>query len=188
MSPAIPEISTDNLVITQLLPQDFPLLAKYERENRAHLAPWEPSRDKDYFSDAAIEKRLTQLFAQFQAGNSLFLVGLNHSRSQIICVCHFSNIVYGAFQACHLGYSIAASAQGKGLMFEMLNPAIDYVFKNYGLHRIMANYLPHNQRSENLLMRLGFEREGYAKSYLNIAGTWQDHVLTAKLNPEHIES
>jgi ribosomal-protein-alanine N-acetyltransferase len=30
-----------------------------------------------------------------------------------------------------------------------------------------------------LLERLGFEREGRAKAYLNIDGRWQDHVLTA---------
>lgn len=27
----------------------------------------------------------------------------------------------------------------------------------------MANYMPHNQRSGDLLARLGFEKEGYAK-------------------------
>jgi ribosomal-protein-alanine N-acetyltransferase len=30
---------------------------------------------------------------------------------------------------------------------------------------------------------LGFEKEGYAKSYLKIAGHWQDHILTALVNP-----
>jgi ribosomal-protein-alanine N-acetyltransferase len=46
----------------------------------------------------------------------------------------------------------------------------------------MANYMPGNERSARLLERLGFEREGYAKAYLNIAGRWQDHVLTALVN------
>ncbi|CAI8722972.1 hypothetical protein EMIT051CA3_10054 [Pseudomonas chlororaphis] len=27
-----------------------------------------------------------------------------------------------------------------------------------------------------------FEREGYARAYLQIAGRWQDHVLTARVN------
>jgi hypothetical protein len=26
------------------------------------------------------------------------------------------------------------------------------------------------------------EREGYARAYLQIAGRWQDHVLTARVN------
>ena len=35
----------------------------------------------------------------------------------------------------------------------------------------------HNELSKNLLRRLGFEQEGYAKSYLQINGSWQDHLL-----------
>ncbi len=38
-------------------------------------------------------------------------------------------------------------------------------------------------RCAALLERLGFEREGYARDYLMINGRWEDHVLTARLNP-----
>jgi ribosomal-protein-alanine N-acetyltransferase len=48
----------------------------------------------------------------------------------------------------------------------------------------MANHLPHNKRSEALLKKLGFEREGYAKDYLQIDGQWQDHVLNSRLAPD----
>ena len=46
----------------------------------------------------------------------------------------------------------------------------------------MAAYLPHNQRSANLLKRLGFVVEGYACDYLMINGQWQDHILTSLTN------
>ena len=59
-----------------------------------------------------------------------------------------------------------------------------YSFDELGLHRIMANHQPENERSARLLERLGFEREGYARSYLHIAGAWRDHVLTALVRPE----
>jgi ribosomal-protein-alanine N-acetyltransferase len=48
----------------------------------------------------------------------------------------------------------------------------------------MANYMPENERSANLLKKLGFEREGFARSYLKIAGRWRDHVLNSLLNPD----
>ena len=98
-----------------------------------------------------------------------------------MCLCSFSNITYGVFQACNLGYSVSEKEQGKGLMFEMLNSSINYVSNKYGLHRIMANYMPINNRSENLLLKLGFKKEGLAISYLKIAGEWQYHVLTSKI-------
>ena len=64
-------------------------------------------------------------------------------------------------------------------MQEVLRAGIDWAFDELGLHRVMANYLPRNERSARLLTLLGFEREGYAKRYLNIAGVWEDHILTA---------
>lgn len=50
----------------------------------------------------------------------------------------------------------------------------------------MANYIPSNIRSENVLQKLGFEKEGYAKKYLKINGLWQDHILTSLVNKENI--
>ncbi|MEZ1649930.1 ribosomal protein S5-alanine N-acetyltransferase, partial [Enterobacter hormaechei] len=89
------------------------------------------------------------------------------------------NVVRGSFHACYLGYSIGQKWQGQGLMYEALTVAIRYMQRTQHIHRIMANYMPHNQRSGNLLARLGFEKEGYAKDYLLIDGEWRDHVLTA---------
>ena len=56
---------------------------------------------------------------------------------------------------------------------------IDYAFNQMDLHRIMANHMPDNERSANLLQGLGFEREGYAREYLLIDDTWEDHVLNS---------
>jgi ribosomal-protein-alanine N-acetyltransferase len=68
-------------------------------------------------------------------------------------------------------------------MHEALSAAIDHVFSQYRLHRIMANHRPENLRSGKLLTKLGFEREGLARAYLKINGTWADHVLTSRINP-----
>ena len=50
------------------------------------------------------------------------------------------------------------------------------------MHRIIAAYLPHNQRSGKLLKQLGFVVEGYARDDLMINGQWQDHILTSLIN------
>jgi [ribosomal protein S5]-alanine N-acetyltransferase len=68
-------------------------------------------------------------------------------------------------------------------MFEALTVVIAYAFNDMGLHRIMANYIPTNERSGRLLRRLGFVVEGYARDYLFLAGNWQDHILTSLINP-----
>jgi ribosomal-protein-alanine N-acetyltransferase len=96
----------------------------------------------------------------------------------------FANVVRGVFQACHLGYGIARRHEGKGLMYEAIDAGIRYAFGPLDFHRVMANYMPRNDRSGRLLERLGFEKEGYAKRYLKIDGLWEDHVLTAKIRTQ----
>ncbi len=133
-----------------------------------------------------MRKRLQASNEQFAQGDAVHFVALpindDPSFAEVIGVCNFTNIVRGSFQACNLGYSVAEKHQGKGLMREILKAGIGYMFDDMQLHRIMANYMPENTRSGRLLSSLGFEKEGVAKAYLNIAGQWQDHILTSKIN------
>jgi len=183
---SIPEFKTEHLIVSVLTSQDFQLLNKYENDNRRHLALWEPFRDDGYFCLNESKNRAAAHLRDYELGTSITLIAYDDRKSEIICMCSFSNIVYGPFQACNLGYSISEKYQGKGLMFEMLQLSLQYIFDEVKLHRVMANYMPENVRSEKLLNRLGFQKEGLAKSYLKIAGSWQDHILTSKLNPNHL--
>jgi ribosomal-protein-alanine N-acetyltransferase len=49
------------------------------------------------------------------------------------------------------------------------------------LRRIEAACLLSNDASIRLLEKLHFTREGTARQYLSIAGSWQDHLLYARL-------
>lgn len=183
----LPKITTKRCLLTLLQHYDYQLLLDYYQQNRAHLSPWEPQRDSEYFTEFSMRKRLQASNDLFVHGGAVHFVAFSINDAveslQIIGVCNFTNIVRGPFQACNLGYSIAERYQGQGLMREILEAAIDYMFEQRDLHRIMANYIPENRRSGKLLSSLGFEKEGLAKDYLSIAGRWQDHILTSKLNP-----
>lgn len=102
---------------------------------------------------------------------------------QIAGIVGISNIVRGGFHAAYLGYNLAASQQGQGLMTEALEEIVAFAFSALNLHRLMANYRPVNLASERVLQKLGFEREGFARNYLRIDGQWADHILTARTNP-----
>ncbi|WP_433738577.1 ribosomal protein S5-alanine N-acetyltransferase [Pseudomonas putida] len=167
------------LTLAILSPSQAALESDFYRRNQAHLAPWSPVRSDDYYSPERIRSRLAQQAMAFDEGYAVHFALLDRDDGQMIGACNFSGIVRGAFQACYLGYHICESRQGQGLMQEALEAGIGYMFETMNLHRIMANYIPGNERSARLLERLGFEREGYARNYLNIAGRWQDHVLTA---------
>jgi ribosomal-protein-alanine N-acetyltransferase len=155
----------------------------YLLDNHAYLQPWEPLRDDAFFHPDAVTERLRVMAKRNADGDALLLLMFSRDGGRLIGTCNFANIVRGAFQACHLGFSIAQDAQGQGLMAEGLRLGIDYVFKELRLHRVMGNHRPDNLRSARLLARLGFEREGEARAYLKINGIWADHVLTSLISP-----
>lgn len=173
------KFTTDRLLVRLIGDQDADKLANYYRENREFLKPWEPLRDESYCHLHGWRARLSMINALHKQGSAFYFALFDNHEQQLVGVANFTAVVRGAFYACYLGYSLAEKWQGKGLMFEGLSSAIHYLQQKQHIHRIMANYMPHNQRSENLLLRLGFEKEGYAKNYLMINGVWRDHVLTA---------
>jgi ribosomal-protein-alanine N-acetyltransferase len=166
-------------------PADASRVVRYYEENREHLAPWEPLRADEYYTEAFWLVEIAKVRDDFLNDRSfrLVLVDKSDPAGSILGQCSLNNIVRGSFQACHLGYSLHHQAEGKGLMFEALTALIAHAFNEMRLHRIMANYMPHNERSAHVLQRLGFVNEGYARDYLFLAGKWQDHVLTSLINP-----
>jgi len=178
-------IETERTVLIQLHPDNAHLLQAYQLANRAHLEPWEPARSDDFYTPENCHRRSEIAYRAFEDGVALHFMAIERQSQRMIAGCNFTNIVRGPLLGCHLGYSIDREHEGRGLMREIASAGIDHVFSVLGLHRIMANHAPRNLRSEQLLRRLGFEREGYAKAYLKIAGKWEDMVLNSLINPSN---
>jgi len=179
-----PQFVTKRLVIRVAMASDAEKLCQYYVRNQVHLAPWEPIRSEAYYTLRWWKLRIQQIHAEFNDASAINFIAMTPDSSEIVAVANFSNIIQGVFKSCYLGYSISKDYEGQGLMVEFLQSCLGFMFENVGLNRVMANFIPDNQRSGALLERLGFEREGYARKYLKIAGNWQDHVLTALLHED----
>ncbi|MGB7922308.1 MAG: GNAT family N-acetyltransferase [Pyrinomonadaceae bacterium] len=180
-----PVMKTKRLLLWLPTVEAAPRMLAFVKENQEHFAPWSPPDPPGYYTEAYWRERLALARTEFRRGQSMRLVFFERQRPEgpVVGDCNFTNIVRGAFQSCYLGYKIDRQRVGQGLMSEALAAAITYAFDDLGLHRIMANYVPVNERSGRLLRRLGFVVEGYARDYLFIAGEWRDHVLTSLTNP-----
>ncbi|EJF82811.1 hypothetical protein MCU_01312 [Bartonella elizabethae Re6043vi] len=175
-------IKTKRTISTLIGLEDAAELSAYYLRNANHLRPFEPLRTDDYHTRTTWEAR-AKAFADESAQGQAYRYAVRlKNENTIIGVVNFTNVVRGVFQACHLGFSLDEKQQGKGLMFESLSALIRHIFQVYHLHRVMANYRPENIKSELLLKRLHFEKEGYAKDYLMISGKWRDHILTSRIN------
>ncbi|MEO0534135.1 MAG: GNAT family N-acetyltransferase [Cyanobacteria bacterium P01_A01_bin.123] len=184
MNPQLPQLETARTLSRLANHQDVLAILNYYRMNQAHLTPYEPSRPANFYTAAYWQQEVQARVDDFAQGRSLrlFLFEKQHPKV-IIGALNLNNIVHGVFQACSLGYSLAATKQGQGYMGEALVALMRYGFEDLNLHRIMAAYMPRNHRSGNLLKRLGFQIEGVARDYVCINGQWEDHILTSLVNP-----
>jgi ribosomal-protein-alanine N-acetyltransferase len=189
---ALPELRTQRLVLRLARPAMATPMARFFTDNwQGHLERWSPPAAPGFFGAAFWRDRLERAPAEWEAGTAARFVLQapgDPEEGPVIGTCNYTNIVRGPFQACHLGYQVARAHEGRGLMREALQALDDFAFDAMGLHRIMANYVPENERSGKLLERLGFVREGLARDYLFIAGAWRDHVLTSLTNPRFDDS
>lgn len=161
---------------------DAAALSDFYLRNADHLRSWEPKREHDYHSIDSWSQRLRDRLQEFESGVSAHFLSYEAATGNVLATCSLTNIARGPFQAGNLGYAVCKMHEGKGLMQQLCQYVIAFAFDDLCLNRVMANYMPHNLRSEVLLKKLGFEREGLARKYLCINGKWEDHVLTSLIN------
>ncbi|BAY92188.1 MULTISPECIES: GNAT family N-acetyltransferase [unclassified Tolypothrix] len=184
MKSELPLITSDRLLLRIGIQEDIPQILKYFTTNKDYLTPYYPKWANDFFTVKYWQYQVEGNLLEFINGHSLKLfIYPKSSLTDIIGTINFTNFVRGAAYFCYVGYSLSEDEQGKGYMTEALKAATNYVFQELNMHRIMANYMPHNQRSGNVLKKLGFVVEGYARDYLLINGQWQDHIMTSLTNP-----
>ena len=183
----LPVIHTARLTLFIPGPDDAERCVRFNRDNEAFLKPWEPPMSPRSFDPISVADVRARAVTEAKAGTSFgfaFVARGTKDETPILGWCTFSNIIRGIFQSCFLGYKLDERSQRQGYMTEALGAGIDYLFTAQRLHRIQANYMPHNQRSAAVLRRLGFTIEGTARNYLFIGGQWRDHVLTSLVNPD----
>lgn len=180
----LPQIMTERLLLRIGSAADVPAIVAFYQANAAFLAPFSPRWPEQLFTPEYWNWQVAEHEAEFQQDRSckLFIFPAD-APERVIGNVNFSNIVRGAAQYCTVGYSLAEAVQGQGLMREALAAALGYAFDELRLHRVMANYMPRNERSGRVLRSLGFTVEGYARDYLRINGQWEDHLLTSLINP-----
>jgi [ribosomal protein S5]-alanine N-acetyltransferase len=178
-----PFLESQRLIVRMADREDVPKILDYFTSNKIYFTPYYPSWQDEFFTEEYWQLQVEVNYQEFSKDRSLRLFILpKNNPNQIIGTLNFSNFVRGVAQYCNVGYSLAEQEQGNGYMTEAMQQAIKYVFEELKMHRISANYMPHNQRSGNLLKRLGFVVEGYARDYLLINGKWEDHILTSLIN------
>jgi [ribosomal protein S5]-alanine N-acetyltransferase len=171
--------TTVRLVIKSLTSVDPQLLRSFLLSNRHAHAKWQPRRSDAYFELDRIRASFYAERSASKGANAFRVALLDPDQARVLGLINFTNIQGFPFNATNVGFAVDHKHEGLGLMSEALRVAIPFAFQSFSLNRIMANFMPSNFRSARLLSSLGFEIEGFAKDYLQIAGQWEDHILTS---------
>ena len=171
-------------------PADWRAWRTVRDASREFLTPWEPtwpSNGLDYTYYCGLLRRYVREWRKGEGYNlHVFLKNEQGQVGALVGGISLNSIERGIAQMGTLGYWMGMPYAGNGYMTEAAGLVCDFAFKGLQLHRLQASCLPTNEPSINLLRRLGFEEEGYAKEYLQINGKWEDHILWARVwTPEN---
>ncbi len=156
----------------------------YYTRNRDFLTPFDPKREERFYTLSGQRRYLRQDARMARKGEgAAFYISLKDAPERIIGRVVLSNIIWGSFRSCFLGYKLDGELVNRGYMTEAVNLVVDIAFEELRLHRIEANVMPRNLPSLRVMEKCGFQREGESPKYLEINGVWEDHVHMVRRNP-----
>lgn len=181
------------IVLRPLVTQDFDGWSEVRRRNGTWLTNWEPAKlphhpdpetNREVFA-ARCAARDRERHAGTYYAFGIFVDGVFAGEINI------NNIVRGAFQSATVGYWIDKARAGRSYMSEALVLIAQYAFEDLHLHRLEICIIPRNHNSRRVVEKLGIREEGMAERFLEINGTWEDHLrfgITAEEWQERRES
>ena len=85
-------------------------------------------------------------------------------------------IIAGDHRA-EIGYTLKSKYWKQGYMTEALRCILEWGFSELNLHSVMADINPDNQASRQLLLRMGFKKEGYHRENYHFRGQFLDSEM-----------
>ncbi len=177
----LPSIEGDGVVLRTPQMTDFSEWSALRETSRDFLTPWEPTWPSDDLTRSAFRRRVRRYAEDLRSDQGYAFLIARRADDRLVGGVTLANIRRGVAQAGSLGYWMGLPFVRQGYMTAAVRALIPFAFGTLRLHRLEAACIPTNAASIKLLENTGFEREGYAREYLCINGTWQDHLLYARL-------
>lgn len=173
------EVADADFKLRLLARRDYLAWRKTRAANQAYLQPFEPSWSPDALSRTTYLRQVQIADYEYQNALGGMMLMIHRTDNSVIGGINLRNVRRGVAQMGTLGYWIASDWGGQGRMTQAVQRMTEFGFRQIGLHRIEAACVPENEASARVLLRAGFEEEGFARGYLRIDGCWRDHRLFA---------
>jgi ribosomal-protein-alanine N-acetyltransferase len=166
------------VMLRPLAASDYRAWSEVRRHNADWLTVWEPSRpafQPDPVTDRNAFAARCQQRDRDRTNGSAYQFGL-FLDEQVIGEVNLNNVIRGAMQSATIGYWIDQRHAGHAYTAEAVVVVMQFAFEQLALHRVEICIVPRNHRSRRIMEKLAIRDEGTAARYLEINGTWEDHV------------
>lgn len=164
---------TSELSLELVEPRHAAALFGLTDDNREHLREWLPWLDGVGSVDdtkAFIESAQKQL-AEHRGFQTVI-----RFKEELVGIVGFHYIDWPSRTA-SIGYWLARSAEGRGIMTRACEAYVQHAFADLGLHRIEIRCAVHNVKSRAIPERLGFRRESTVRDAEWLYDRFVDHVV-----------
>ena len=179
--PSTLELMGRRIVLRPLASNDFDQWREVRKRSHDWLVKWEPKPIPGQ-PDAADDRRV--FAARCSARDRERQLGSGYGfgifiQGRFAGEINLSSIQRGPFQNAYVGYWIDEAQAGKSFVPEAVVLVFRFAFEELALHRLQIAIIPRNRASRRVVEKLGVRQEGIALRYLEINGTWEDHVRYA---------
>lgn len=172
-------VETERLALKPVASRDYEAWANLRSYSIEHLRRWEPAWPEDAHSRDDWRRRLFVWNDLKKSGRGYILHIWRKTDKALLGAVSLTNIQFPPISTARLGYWLGAEHTGHGYMREAVQAACNWAHRELEIVRIEAATLPENEPSQAVLENAGFEKEGFARSYLQICGERRDHILYA---------
>jgi RimJ/RimL family protein N-acetyltransferase len=165
--------------LVALTPDDLPTIARwYEDAEFMRLYDARPAAPKS-------EAELARWLEEAQKAKNLFAFAIRPIDSDgLIGTLELDEVLW-SHGVCGVGIAIGDRANwSQGYGHEAMQLALAFAFDELNLHRVQATVFGYNERSMALFEKLGFQREGVYREFLQRDGKRYDMMLYGLLDRE----
>lgn len=175
----LPLLTGRRIHLTALSTADAPAIARWQQDNEyLRLLDAQPAFPKN-------EVQIAEWIREGQRGRENFLFGIRSvTEDYLIGFLELGEVLWNhgsSWLAIAIGES---DYRGMGYGYEAMTLALDFAFRELNLHRIQLTVFSYNPTAIGLYEKLGFQREGVYREFLNRDGARHDMYLYGLLSRE----
>lgn len=181
---AFPQLKTDRLILREMTLDDVEFYFRHFNNEKIVEGSCFPGPGSLEAARAELER---YCITPFKENRGIRWGLVRKGCDELIGTCGYYDWNKTARRA-EIGYDLAPSYWGHGIMAEALRAVLKYGFEKMELNRIQAIIDSKNVRSMKLVNRLGFKKEGVLRQRSYFNGQFRDDVIFSLLKKEWMKS